>query len=203
MTQTATKLRDRADRKSHRRQAKKDQIASSAIGALRTLGYANTTLRDIAAGSGLSLGMLHYYFEDKTALITYCVRVYKAQFVADLQARLTAANGRDEILRDMSAGLAHAVAEDWETHRLWYDIRTQAMFDEAFQPTVAEIEQALAGLMEKVADLLEVETDTMAVYAAIDGLFRYFIQCASRGEMPPTDNMADAFHDAMNALFAG
>ena len=27
------------------------------------------------------------------------------------------------------------------THRLWYDIRTQAMFDETFRPVVAEVEE--------------------------------------------------------------
>jgi hypothetical protein len=34
----------------------------------------------------MSLGMLHYYFEDRSDLIIYCVRIYKQDFVAGMIA---------------------------------------------------------------------------------------------------------------------
>ncbi|MFT7449151.1 MAG: AcrR family transcriptional regulator, partial [Glaciecola sp.] len=52
MTDMATKLKVRALRKSAKRNEKKRQIAESAINALQELGYANTSLRDIASKSG-------------------------------------------------------------------------------------------------------------------------------------------------------
>jgi AcrR family transcriptional regulator len=50
------------------------------------IGLCNTSLRDIAAKSDMSLGMLHYYFKDRSDLIIYCVRIYKQDFVAGMIA---------------------------------------------------------------------------------------------------------------------
>ena len=66
MTAAANVVRPR-DRKSALR---RDQLAESALQTLGELGYARTSLRDIAANSEFSHGVVHYYFTDKTELIT-------------------------------------------------------------------------------------------------------------------------------------
>ena len=55
------------------------ELAEAALQTLSTLGYARTSLRDIAQNSVFSHGVLHYYFTDKVDLITACVRQYKAR----------------------------------------------------------------------------------------------------------------------------
>ena len=65
----------RADKYDERR----DQLAESALQTLGELGYARTSLREIAQNSEFSHGVVHYYFADKLELIIYCVRYYKAQ----------------------------------------------------------------------------------------------------------------------------
>ena len=45
--------------------ARRDQLAESALKTLGELGYARTTLREIANNSTFSHGVVHYYFEDK------------------------------------------------------------------------------------------------------------------------------------------
>lgn len=111
------------------------------------MGYANTSLRDIAAKSEVSLGILHYYFEDRRDLIIYCVRVYKQDFVASIRHALDRATGRDAVIDtviDALAGaLAFSITKDAPTHRLWYDIRNQALFGDMFRPVAAEIETML------------------------------------------------------------
>ena len=57
------------------------QLAESALLTLSELGYARTSLREIAQNSDFSHGVLHYYFRDKVDLITHCVREYKARCV--------------------------------------------------------------------------------------------------------------------------
>jgi len=125
------KLAVRAATKGAKREAKKRELAESAIEALKRYGYANTTLRDIAAQSELSLGMLHYYFENKEQLLIYCVRLYKEAFAADIGARIAGAKTREILFQAFAEGLAASIVEDAETHRLWYDIRNQALFDKA------------------------------------------------------------------------
>ncbi len=188
-------------RKSRKWQARKDQIAESAMRVLSTLGYADTTLRDIATGSGLSLGMLHYYFEDKIGLITYCVRIYKRRFIEDVHLALLEANGREELIGALVDGLTQAVADDWRAHMLWYDIRSQAMFDHAFRPVVKEIEQALTEVVEVAAERLSGDIPPDIAYASLDGLFRYFLQRASTDNASTLDRMTAGFDTLIRRLF--
>ena len=60
---------------------RRTQLAISALATLGELGYAKTSLREIAQNSEFSHGVVHYYFADKFELITHCVRYYKAQCV--------------------------------------------------------------------------------------------------------------------------
>ncbi len=178
MNEMPSKLRARAERKHAKRDIKKRQIAESALLALQELGYANTSLRDIADKSDMSLGMLHYYFEDRSELIIYCVRIYKQQFMRNIIDALEGAEGRDTVIETFSKALADSIIDDSMTHRLWYDIRAQAMFDETFRPVVREIEEMLIGI---VADAMtkagKPADDTVAIqYAMLDGLFLHLMQ---------------------------
>lgn len=172
------KLQNRARRNARKREEKKALIAESAMRALEELGYANTSLRDIAAKSDMSLGMLHYYFEDKMQLIIYCVSAYKSAFTAKVRDALRGVSGRDAVLTVFSRALAAAIVEDAASHRLWYDIRSQAMFDPLFRPVVAEIEATLIEVVRVagVAAGRPEERVGALDYALIDGAFRYLMQ---------------------------
>ncbi|MFC6689405.1 TetR/AcrR family transcriptional regulator [Jhaorihella thermophila] len=178
MTAMSAKLKDRAARKLAKRDQKKRQIAQSALAALRELGYANTSLRDIAERSDLSLGMLHYYFEDRSDLIIFCVRTYKENFVLNVTEALDRAEGRDAVIAAFSEALAASIVDDAMTHRLWYDIRTQAMFDDAFRPVVAEIEAGLIGTLRAACRKAghDAPKQVEIGYAMLDGVFRYLMQ---------------------------
>ncbi|SFM34908.1 TetR/AcrR family transcriptional regulator [Shimia aestuarii] len=187
MNEMPAKLKARAARKNAKRDLKKRQIAESAILALKELGYANTSLRDIAEKSEMSLGMLHYYFEDRTDLIIYCVSIYKEEFVRNITEALEKANGRAEVIDAFSNALVASIIDDEMTHRLWYDIRTQAMFDATFQPVVAEIEQKLMDIVGTAFEKAGHETveNVELSYALLDGVFRYLMQ-GQIGESPRT-----------------
>ncbi|MCE8516236.1 TetR/AcrR family transcriptional regulator [Ruegeria pomeroyi] len=178
MNEMPAKLKARAARKNAKRDEKKRQIATSAIEALKELGYANTSLRDIAEKSDLSLGMLHYYFEDRTDLIIYCVQLYKQEFVRNITDALKKAQGRERVIDAFSEALVTSIVDDNMTHRLWYDIRTQAMFDATFRPVVAEIEgmliEIVATAFKKAGH--DAPENVEISYALLDGAFRFLMQ---------------------------
>lgn len=178
MNEMPAKLKARVDRKIAKRVMKKQQIAESAIDALVELGYANTSLRDIADKSDMSLGMLHYYFEDRADLIIYCVSQYKAGFVQEIADALDTAQGRDRVVDAFADVLSGSIVNDAQTHRLWYDIRTQAMFDETFRPVVDDIESKLIGIVRSAfvkAGHSDPENVDLS-YALLDGVFRFMMQ---------------------------
>src|SRR6478735_4504108 len=57
------------------------ELGEAALQTLAELGYARTSLREIAQNSAFSHGVLHYYFTDKLDLILCSVRQYKARCV--------------------------------------------------------------------------------------------------------------------------
>jgi AcrR family transcriptional regulator len=157
---------------------RRDQLAEAALQTLSELGYARTSLREIAQNSEFSHGVLHYYFTDKVDLITHCVRQYKARCVARYDAMFAAANTVQELRDGFAAGLAETLVQDATMHRLWYDLRAQSLFEESFRADVAEIDDSLERMIWRVISRLAEligrppAFSSSVSYALFDGLFQ-------------------------------
>jgi AcrR family transcriptional regulator len=179
VTQVAENNRDRISRRQVDKFAeRRAQLADAALLTLSRLGYARTSLREIAQNSEFSHGVLHYYFRDKADLIMACVRQYNAYCVTRYDQIVATSRSADELKRDFAAGLAKTLREDTAMHRLWYDLRTQSMFEQSFQADVAEIDQSLERMIWRiVSQYAELAGSPPAVspeaaYAIFDGLFQ-------------------------------
>lgn len=170
------KVRIKTSKQQEKRLGKKNELADSAIEVLSQLGYAKTSLRDIAQHSGVSLGVVHYYFKDRIDLINYCTRRYKDEFAQMLEVVLLTGGSAEHVVEGLINGLANAIENNADKHRLWYDIRAQALFDESFQETVDEIEQLQINMMSALLGLLDVRNvDPLSVYLSVDGIFRHYL----------------------------
>jgi AcrR family transcriptional regulator len=153
------------------------QLAAAALQTLAKLGYARTSLRDIAQNSEFSHGVLHYYFSDKFELITYCVRQYKAECVTRYDSIVADAGTAAELKLGFGAAMASTLRDDATMHRLWYDLRNQSLFDEAFRDDVADIDQSLERMIWRIVSRYAELAGTplalsrSAAYAVFDGLF--------------------------------
>lgn len=197
------RLQDKARKQTSKRSKRKEELASFAIDALKQLGYARTSLRDIAEHSGVSVGMLHYYFEDKVDLISYCVLKYKQDFVNEMDGVLDASSGLDTIAEDLAEGLSASVRDNAETHRLWYDIRTQALFEENFQEVVNELETGLIEFMQRFVSKVGLPVEmALPVYLTLDGAFRYYLQRHLFGDANAVDDFRAAVKLQVSELVA-
>jgi AcrR family transcriptional regulator len=157
--------------------ARRNELADAALATLGELGYARTSLREIAQNTSFSHGVLHYYFRDKIELITFCVRRYKAVCVTRYDEVVARAGTAPVLADDFADALVTTMREDFAVHRLWYDLRSQSTFDDALRLTVAELDAQLEAMIwrvvERYADLAggrPVVTPLVA-YATFDGLF--------------------------------
>jgi len=154
------------------------ELGEAALQTLADLGYARTSLREIAQNSAFSHGVLHYYFTDKLDLILCSVRQYKARCVTRYDQVTTEAESFDELLEGFCAALADTLRKDASMHRLWYDLRAQALFEAAFRDDVAEIDKSLERMIWRVlsrfAELrgTPVRVPSGVAYAMFDGLFQ-------------------------------
>jgi AcrR family transcriptional regulator len=180
LTEVAERNRDRIARRQVDKFAeRRAQLAAVALQTLAEQGYARTSLRDIAQNSEFSHGVLHYYFSDKFELITYCVRQYKAECVTRYDSIVATACSAAELKHEFGAAMATTLREDATLHRLWYDLRNQSLFDEAFRSDVHQIDQSLERMIwrivSKFADLAgtPLAVPSSVAYALFDGLFQH------------------------------
>ena len=166
-----------ADRTVDKVTQRRSELAAAALKTLAEQGYARTGLRDIAANSEFSHGVLHYYFRDKVDLITHCVREYKAQCVTRYDDVVATASSASELAAGFLDKQSETLVEEPALHRLWYDLRGQSMFEESFRADVAEIDLSLERMIWRVlsryAELAGAPLDLTppTAYAVFDGLF--------------------------------
>ena len=105
-------------------------LAESALKTLGELGYARTSLREIANNSEFTHGVVHYYFRDKIDLISYCVRYYKTKCAQRYDEVVETATSAEELAVGFLGKMTQTLVEETPMHRLWYDLRAQSMFEE-------------------------------------------------------------------------
>ncbi len=171
------------------------ELAEAALQTLSTLGYARTSLREIAQNSVFSHGVLHYYFTDKVDLITCCVRQYKARCVTRYDQVTADAASHAELEEGFLAMLAQTARDDAQMHRLWYDLRSQALFDDCFRADVAAIEKSLENMVWRIVSRFAelagkpVGLPPALMYATFDGLFQRCILKHLSGDAAAIDEM--------------
>ena len=174
-----TEVSDRISRRQVDKFAeRRAQLATSALRTLSELGYARTSLREIAQNSDFSHGVLHYYFRDKVELITYCVKQYKAECVTRYDQIVTTAETAEELRVTFAAALAGTCEEDAAMHRLWYDLRNQALFEQSFHADVLEIDKSLELMIWRIVSQYgelsdrPITVSSSTAYGLFDGLFQ-------------------------------
>jgi AcrR family transcriptional regulator len=206
-----TELTDRNRERVARRQVDKfaerrDQLAAAALRTLAEQGYARTSLRDIAQNSEFSHGVLHYYFAGKFELITYCVAQYKAKCVTRYDAIVATASTAAELREGLGVAMAATLREDAAMHRLWYDLRNQSMFEEAFQDVAREIDQSLERMIWRIATrFAELSGAPLAVtapvaYAVMDGVFLKALVAWFSGDESAADTLEATVRQLLPAL---
>lgn len=202
---TSTTSRRSVDRFEERRR----ELAESALATLGELGYARTSLREIAGNSEFSHGVLHYYFRDKLELIVFCVQYYKATCVHRYDGVVEGAGTAEELRDGFVAKLAETLVEEAPMHRLWYDLRSQSMFETELRDAVDAIDRTLEGMVWRVvarcAELLAVPVPTTPglAYALLDGVFQQALLRHTRGEADAVPRLEDEARATMAMVFRG
>ena len=170
---------------------RREQLAESALVTLGERGYARTSLREIAQNSEFSHGVVHYYFQDKLELIVYCVRYYKAQCVTRYDSVVADSTSAEGLLDAFAAKLVETLTDEAPMHRLWYDLRTQSMFEEGLREAVTLIDSTLQEMIWRVvgryAELSGRPAALVpaAAYGVLDGLFQQAL-LAHLNDVPDT-----------------
>ncbi|MBB5916182.1 AcrR family transcriptional regulator [Nocardia transvalensis] len=185
-------------------QARRTELAQATLHTLAELGYARTSLREIAQNSEYSHGVLHYYFSDKLDLITHAVRQYEAVCVTRYDEVVAAAESPEQLRAEFAAMFFGTLRADAAVHRLWYDLRNQSLFDDTFRADVLDIEARREEMIWRVVSRYcelsgtEPALSPATVYVTIDGIFQRALLHHIAGRTTETDQAPEQ----LNAVFA-
>jgi len=174
MAITVRARRNPVDKHDARRRA----LAESALRTLGELGYAKSSLREMANNSEFTHGVVHYYFADKLELIVYCVQYYKATCVTRYDDVVDESVTADELRQAFARKLRETIEDEAPMHRLWYDLRSQSMFEPGLNDAVSHIDSTLADMIWRVvtryAELARAQltVDKSGAYGMLDGIFQ-------------------------------
>jgi AcrR family transcriptional regulator len=195
--------RTRVDKFAERRA----ELGEAALQTLSALGYARTSLREIAQNSVFSHGVLHYYFSDKVDLIVCSVRQYKARCVTRYDRVTADASSYDEMMEGFVRALGDTLRDEAHMHRLWYDLRAQALFEEAFRADVAAIDKSLENMVLRIMNRFSELADAplalapSVLYALFDGLFQQYLLRHLSGDEDAVEALRADARTAIDTLF--
>ncbi|GHH32056.1 TetR/AcrR family transcriptional regulator [Lentzea cavernae] len=179
MTEVAQRKQTRISRRQvDKFDARRTELAVATLHTLAELGYARTSLREIAQNSEFSHGVLHYYFADKRDLITEAVRQYEVVCVTRYDEVVARAKSAGQLRDEFVAMFFDTLEKDAILHRLWYDLRNQSLFDESFRAAVLEIDSHREAMVWRVVSrYAELVGGTPAasasmIYLTLDGIFQ-------------------------------
>jgi AcrR family transcriptional regulator len=203
-----TKHKRIARRQVDKFEARRAELAVATLNTLAELGYARTSLREIAQNSEFSHGVLHYYFADKHDLIIQAVRQYEAVCVTRYDDVVANATTADELRDGFVAKFFATLKTDAPLHRLWYDLRNQSLFDGSFCEDVHDIDKRRESMIWRVvsryAELSGTEPATSATiaYATLDGVFQTGLRCALSGMDDEVAQLKMEFPRVLTSLLA-
>ncbi|MGJ0119510.1 TetR/AcrR family transcriptional regulator [Williamsia sp. MIQD14] len=186
--------------------ARRSELATATLKTLAELGYARTSLREIAQNSAFSHGVLHYYFRDKLDLIAEAVRIYEDMCVTRYDEAVASATTAEELRRDFSSMFVATLRADSALHRLWYDLRNQTRYEESLRDEVREIELRRAEMIWNVVSRYCELRGTPArltrqlVYVTFDGIFQQGLDDLLNGEDAEMIGARTLLDEAFSAL---
>lgn len=166
-------------------EAKRIELARAALGTMARLGFADTSIRQIATDTEYSHGVIHYYFKDKVDLITCCVQDYKRICATRYDGLIENSQTEEEFLTGFGDIAFASLTREAPLHRLWYDLRVQSMFNTAYRENIVEIDRTLERMTWRIYSTFCAfsgvipRQSSARIYGLFDGLFQtallYFI----------------------------
>lgn len=187
---------------------RRSELAQATLQTLADLGYARTSLREIAQNSVYSHGVLHYYFTDKLDLISCSIREYKTRCATRYDDVVAQATDVDGLVAGFLQRLGETLRNDASVHSLWYDLRSQALFEQFLRADVVEIDLLLQDMVWRVvsryAELMQREPATTpeAAYALLDGLFQRALLRQASGDAAAAEDLQRQVSALMPMLLA-
>ncbi len=181
--------------------ARRQQILDAARTCFLRNGFHQTSMQDVIAEAGLSVGAVYRYFPSKAEIIEAIADQYATQIFDALTALLDREEPLDEVMAAAVAIIAGATGPDGPM-RLAVQVWAESLRDERMAATAAKVYRRFRGVFVRIAERatergeLPTGTDPKHAGAALFSLvLGYGLQKILTGSPDP-----DAYLDGLRAL---
>lgn len=138
-------------RLSESKKQKIDEILKNSLKVLAINGYENTTIANIAAESGVSRGILHYYFSNKEDLVSK-VLAYSSENI--IQSTIKEIRGKtlEEIADNIIKDSIQSFKENPEFYAFLFEMWCASRRSEKIKKELIICSDKVAGSIKKVLD---------------------------------------------------
>lgn len=186
--------------------ARRRELATATLVTLAELGYARTSLREIAQNSAFSHGVLHYYFRDKLDLVAEAVRIFEDMCVTRYDEAVATSTTAEQLRQEFSTMFVATLRSDSALHRLWYDLRNQTRYEASLRDEVSEIESRRIDMIWNVVSRYcelrgePARVSRHLVYLTLDGIFQQGLDRLLDGSDPELTHARTLLDEAFDAI---
>ncbi|MBD9209200.1 MAG: TetR/AcrR family transcriptional regulator [Clostridiales bacterium] len=129
------------------RENSRDKILEAAFRLLSKKGYANVSMRDIAAEAQVALGLLTYHFRTKENLFTALASKLVSTCFDDVVREMERGRSEEERMHLLSEYFKKILVERPDVMKIFLDFSIQAMWNRSFRFQVTYLFNKLAELI--------------------------------------------------------
>lgn len=129
------------------RENSRDKILEAAFRLLSKKGYANVSMRDIAAEAQVALGLLTYHFRTKENLFTTLASKLVSTCFDDVVREMERGRNEEERMHLLSEYFKKILVERPDVMKIFLDFSIQAMWNRSFRFQVTYLFNKLAELI--------------------------------------------------------
>lgn len=131
------------------------------------------------------------------------MKQYKQKCVTRYDSVVADSTSPEDLLDGFAAKLRETIVEEAPMHRLWYDLRSQSMFEESLREAVGQIDRTLEDMVWQVVSRYAELSGTTpaptpnAAYGMLDGLFQQALLGYLAGDEQALDTLEAQVHQLM------
>lgn len=149
-------------RRTEPKEVRRRQLMESAIDCLASEGMAGTTMAKVAAGAGLSTGIVNFHFESKDLLLKETLNYVYCEYTANWQRAVAEAGPSpvDQLLAWVRADFSPPICTPrmlgaW--YVLWFEIQADSVYrlqwDDIYKQSLRELEKICRNIVTNLGYL--------------------------------------------------
>ena len=132
-----------------KRENQSEKILLTALDCISIKGYANTSMRDIAAEAGVALSQLNYHYKNKEGLFLEVIDMTLQKYLQEIDSHIILGKSPKERLVNLLQYFRETLEKNQKLFRILYDFTSMALWSPVFEGRLNLLFENISELIDK------------------------------------------------------